>query len=555
MGVTCDVGTMFYVLPMLLGRTYDMQHSTIGMDVFRPEDIDKAVKESTFNPVVHSEYVVAADSREKSKFLGIQGDLALKVSAGLVSIKGAGEYLRDTSNANQSVEVLIKLSFISMQQELSLDAKPISELEHYDRSQVGTHVVKDLLYGGEVYASVNFVALRAEDKSNIEVEILAGIQKQGAFNMSAQGKLEKLAQNISSRAKVEIKYFATVPLESVPTTIEGLGDLVRKFSAQVENINNKTGVPLCAGLRPLSDFDEKFEFLKNTMLEQAMEEFNDKFVNLREAKSMLRKLVSSLPDNVDDEYMKKILNFSARLSKTLVVFHDVIGNLDLEQGVDQLNPANQAFDENSEVSGFNTYTKELKKIIDENKSKPDPTRPRSTYVRWGKRSCGTKSSNALLVGFMSASVERGNGAGINYLCLPENPETKKMHPSALQTNSMRSIIAGARYSNFSVFHGEGKKVEGKGASCTVCETPMRPTVRVFPAVSACPGDWVQEYVGFIASQKFKANRVEAVCVDEDPDSYDFEGAGTGLKEPVIIPMRKGGDESADSAIPCAVCSK
>ncbi|GBM52579.1 hypothetical protein AVEN_68726-1, partial [Araneus ventricosus] len=63
------------------------------------------------NPEVRSYYLTVQDASEKRNFLGISGDLALKVSSGLVDIRGAGEYLRDNSNAEKSVEILIKMTF------------------------------------------------------------------------------------------------------------------------------------------------------------------------------------------------------------------------------------------------------------------------------------------------------------------------------------------------------------------------------------------------------------------------------------------------------------
>ncbi|GBM73072.1 hypothetical protein AVEN_231383-1, partial [Araneus ventricosus] len=62
---------------------------------------------------------------------------------------------------------------------------------------------------------------------------------------------------------MEISYYSTVPLESVPTTIEGLRELVNKFQEQVESVNNGIGVALCVEFRPLEDFNDKFRFLKN----------------------------------------------------------------------------------------------------------------------------------------------------------------------------------------------------------------------------------------------------------------------------------------------------
>ncbi|GBM95630.1 hypothetical protein AVEN_211497-1, partial [Araneus ventricosus] len=61
-----------------------------------------------------------------------------------------------------------------------------------------------------------------------------------------------------------------------------------------------------------------------------------------------------------------VIDFSGRLTKTIRTFYEVIGNLDIEAGSQQLSPALNAFDENSKFSGDQRYTREIKQIINDN---------------------------------------------------------------------------------------------------------------------------------------------------------------------------------------------
>ncbi|GIX74480.1 hypothetical protein CDAR_419801 [Caerostris darwini] len=554
MVATCDVGSLLYVLPMLLGRTYDMQHDTIGIDIFQQKDIDEAVKNPIVNPVVNSNYMTIEQTDEKRDFLGISGELGLKIAAGLVDIKGAGQYLRDTSNLENSVEILIKLTFTTLNMDLSPDAKPMTYWELLDPKSVGTHVVTSLSYGGEVYASVNFVAHKAEDFESIKGQILGSISKSGAFNAEAQGALEKLAQNISSKAKMEINYYATVPLDGVPTTIEGLVKLVQNFKDLVGKVNNGIGVALCAGLTPLEQYNDQFKFLKNQLLINALEQFSYYFDNLREAKALLITFISGLPNTVSKDYLNKIIDFSGRLTKTINVFYDVIGNLDLEKGSEQLSPAENAFDSNSAISGDKRYTKEIKKIMDEFTEKDDPYQPRGVYVHWGKSTCGNKASNPLFTGYATSFTDEGIGAGTKYLCLPETPNVN-VDSDTTGLNMRTSKLGGVRYRNMSMFSGSGKNIEDKVAPCTVCETPLRPSVKMFAGVGVCPGDWVEEYTGYIVGNLNGKLRAEFACVDFNPDTYNI--TTKAARDPYIMPSMMGSSQefSAGSSLPCVVCSK
>lgn len=556
MVATCAVGSMLYVLPMLLGRTYDMQHDTVGIDIYDKKDIDDAKNHQIPTHEVTSNYMTIENFREKKDFLGVTGELAIKISSGLLNIKGAGEYLRDTSNSENSVEILIKLTFTTVIQELSPDAKPLPFWELMDPKSVGTHVVTSLTYGGVIYASINFVALKSKDLENIKAQVSASISKSGAFDAEAQGKLEKLAQNISSKAKLEIDYYGNVPLAGVPTTIEGLINLVSKFKEQVEQVNDGIGVPICAKFRALSEFSDKFTFLKNQALVNALNQLNYFLDNLRTAKSLLRNLVSSLPEKVSKEYLNKIIDFSGRLTKTLNVFYDVIGSLDLQLGSEQLTPAINAFDSNSPISGDNRYTKEVKKLIKENEETEDPNKPRGHYTQWGKRTCGNKASNILYIGYMASFMEQGIGAGTEYQCLPENPHLN-IDSDATGLDQKTTKLAGVRYTNMSVFKNSGKHIQDKVVPCVVCETPMRPTVKMFPSVHICPGDWVPEYNGYLVANYNGRLRSQVVCVDVDPDTYNFTTKVKG--EPYILPVKMGSQDGStytkDASVPCAVCSK
>ncbi|KAF8789616.1 Stonustoxin subunit alpha like protein [Argiope bruennichi] len=553
MVATCGVGAMLYIVPMLLGRTYDFRQDTVGIDIFSKKDVEDAMvrkKKIQFNnPEVNSQYMTIERKSEKREFLGISGELAIKISSGMVDIKGAGEYLKEVLNTEDSIEILIKLTFTTELWQLSPDARPLQFWEFLDPKTVGTHVVTQLSFGGEIYASVKFISLKSEYTEDIKAQVKVSLAKSGAFDVDAQGKLEKLAKNMTNRAKTEIDYYGTVPLDGVPTTIEGLRELVSKFKEQVGKVNNGIGVALCAEFRALEEFNDKFRFLKNKALIDSMENFNSLFDNLREAKGLLKGLVKSLPETVSKEYLEKVIDFSGRLTKTIRVFYDVIGNLDLEAGSEQLSPALNAFDENSAVTGDQRYTREIKQIIEDNVPKDDPKKPRSVYVHWGKKECGNKASNPLYVGYMTSFLEDGIGAGTNYVCLPEKPNLS-VDSDAVGLNERTSKLAAVRYMNMSMFSGRGKRIEGLVTPCVVCETPNRPTVKMFPSMGFCPGDWVTEYTGYIIGNFQGKLRSEFTCIDQNPDVYN--NTSKARAEPFILPVKL---ETNKNSIPCTVCSK
>ncbi|GBO20622.1 hypothetical protein AVEN_103137-1, partial [Araneus ventricosus] len=180
--------------------------------------------------------------------------------------------------------------------------------------------------------------------------------------------------------------------------------------------------------------------------------------------------------------------------------------------------------------------------------------PRAVYVHWGKRTCDNAASNIVYIGYMASNVEVGIGAGTSYQCLPENPKLK-MDFDTTGVNMKTSKLAAVRFSHMSMFKSS-KQLQDKVVPCVVCETPMRPTVKMFPGTS-CPGDWIQEYSGYIASNAHGRMRAENVCINRDPDTYNTIEKSRG--DPVLTPVKIGETHDdklrKDASIPCTVCSK
>ncbi|GBO24205.1 hypothetical protein AVEN_162281-1, partial [Araneus ventricosus] len=131
---SCGAGAMMYILPMLLGRTYDFRQDTIGIDIFDKKDVEDAMEIWKLSP----------------------------------------------------------------------DARPLQFWELLDPKSVGTHVVTQITWGGQIYASVNFISLKSEYTEEIKAEVKASIAKSGAFDVDAQGKSEVLNATWSFVSRYQI---------------------------------------------------------------------------------------------------------------------------------------------------------------------------------------------------------------------------------------------------------------------------------------------------------------------------------------------------------------
>ena len=121
--------------------------------------------------------------------------------------------------------------------------------------------------------------------------------------------------------------------------------------------------------------------------------------------------------------------------------------------------------------------------------------------------------------------EFNHGGGVNYLCLPTNPEFRD---DAQDGHQSHSYIYGVEYQQ------EGSPlfaaVHDQDAPCAVCEVQGRDTVLMIPAKRTCPDDgWTLEYEGLLASQESNQKGSEYVCVSSGmegrPHSESNENGG------------------------------
>lgn len=106
--------TLPYIIPMVIGRTYDLSRSLTGNDIFEQNTIqlDTTKREST-----NIEYKVVKTQEQVRDVLDVSGQLSLQIMSGLVKINGEGRYLKETTRGTSFVEVLAKVSFETVRNE------------------------------------------------------------------------------------------------------------------------------------------------------------------------------------------------------------------------------------------------------------------------------------------------------------------------------------------------------------------------------------------------------------------------------------------------------
>lgn len=180
------------------------------------------------------------------------------------------------------------------------------------------------------------------------------------------------------------------------------------------------------------------------------------------------------------------------------------------------------------------------------------------YTRWGRTSC-PYGSDLLYKGFAAKNSFNSRGGGINFLCLPEEPEDpKNVHPG-LQGNS---YIHGTEYIANGLPRLMSHYDNYNDMPCALCETAGRGQVLMIPAKLTCPAGWSKEYDGYLMAEQSVSSHLsqsDYICVDEKFEFIKgghnpqiraqamFVEVGCGI---LPCPPYKDGNELA-----CVVCSK
>ncbi|GFX68818.1 uncharacterized protein TNCV_3865171 [Trichonephila clavipes] len=241
--------------------------------------------------------------------------------------------------------------------------RPIAGWKALGKEYLGTHYVQTIIYGGDLIACIRFKANSAEDIQEVRAIVKAAVSTGSVLDLVGEGKLESLDRQLKRKATMEISYFATVPLEGVPNTIEGLRDLVKGFKDHVKKVNDGIGVPVEVELAELSNFDRGFEYLKNLELETELEFFEEFLDDLLSTKSRLKTIVYEYRDTLTEDEETQLSKLNTRVTKVLRPFLATIGDLDLEKGSYQLDTAKEAYKEGKSLGMAGKFRRDLNRIL------------------------------------------------------------------------------------------------------------------------------------------------------------------------------------------------
>ena len=145
--------------------------------------------------------------------------------------------------------------------------------------------------------------------------------------------------------------------------------------------------------------------------------------------------------------------------------------------------------------------------------------------------------------------------GVNYLCLPNDPE---LPSNAEAGNQNGAFIYGVEYERL---HSTRffASVNDQDAPCAVCEVQGRSQVLMVPAKQTCPDGWTKEYDGLLASQHHLQTGSDFICISSGMESVPGGAANLNGGLVHVVEAQCGSLHCppyvAGYELSCVVCTK
>ncbi|GFT54803.1 uncharacterized protein NPIL_278661 [Nephila pilipes] len=543
------------IIPIIAGAILGMSIQMPDMTrksyyIFDPKDVETNLQiiPRTFT---QSQYRLIESSSEAKDLLNIDGDLALKVKNGDISMDVYGKYMKETRNRRNTMEMLVSVCHETHTETFPSYTKLRTDWQGRPQKDVGTHYIRSITYGGQLIISYQLKATKDEYMEEIKAAVTGNLAISGSLDANVTGKLEKLSEAVKDKSTVQITAYATTGVFSPPSNLEACLKLVQDYPEMVRKVNNGKGAPLKLEVVELATLQANYtKYDKNFALDAMLNEGTDKYDDLRISLQEYRAWEDSGVD-WDPKYDEEVNKYQGRLKLAYQAFQGAISNLDPTKGLDQFDEAFKKYGENGENIP-NRYARELLKLKHLVEEKPFFWFPYTVavthYIHWGSVNCTLPSPRPLYIGYAAtAPISFGNGGNLE--CLPAyKPGIEKKQLGS----TVVSEINGLKY--------ELPNKEGGQTLCSYCKLENATVAYTISGRTTCPEQMKLEYSGYLMTSRDAGTGSSFVCLDEYPDKSipdkkTFSDDKTALLTPVWAICPDCDEDENKKFISCVVCSR
>ncbi|XP_064625070.1 uncharacterized protein LOC135486492 isoform X1 [Lineus longissimus] len=150
----------------------------------------------------------------------------------------------------------------------------------------------------------------------------------------------------------------------------------------------------------------------------------------------------------------------------------------------------------------------------------------ATYIRWGRTVCPA-DAELVYAGYGGAQHYTHVGGSAEYICVSDKPEyASKTAAGETDRAWLNGIELQVFVTNFfSTANADPNGLHDSDLRCAVCRNRVRTSMLMIPGTKSCPGNWQQEYWGYLMTGHYKHKAAYSyACVDDAPEAGGENGA-------------------------------
>ncbi|CAF3697714.1 unnamed protein product [Rotaria sp. Silwood1] len=305
--------------PFQLGMLYDFRSDKLIPDISL-WDSDPSSQHIKCQPLSWKkcELYMTDTFTEKADLLDISNNLKLSVLANLVKLSASGKLIGDRNKTNHVLRFILKYSVTKDLHALTMTNMKINDSKYREVLDQGiaTHIVTDILYGGDIFFVLDRTLSNEEDRTDIENRIKQFLKKFETFQVLDNDTLNWNSQEKELAQTLTCQYYGDFQTESNPRTFEEIVKLYTHLLKSTQQLND-TIILKQVHIYPLYLLDEfrlakkNFHHINDDILIKSLEIF-DNFYRSEVTLSDLKSSLSFLRIFYRSE--KQILTVLTRLS-------------------------------------------------------------------------------------------------------------------------------------------------------------------------------------------------------------------------------------------------
>jgi hypothetical protein len=202
--------------------------------------------ESIDSPSTNYSFYLEDSTKLKYSKMNVSGELKLSALCGLVEVSGSAKYLNEENKSFKSIRATTNYNIQTKLETLNLSDSKLRQYLLNEAFEHGTHAIVSILWGANVFCTVELDNNNEEKTSEISGKLLVAFSKLKQVKIDGQAECGLNQEEKDLIRKTSITFFVDFVMDDrkLPQTAEEALDAMKHVPTYLKKTNDGKGVPL-----------------------------------------------------------------------------------------------------------------------------------------------------------------------------------------------------------------------------------------------------------------------------------------------------------------------